>query len=126
MNRITEIDIAGKTYPLNFSTRAAKQMAARYGGMDQIDTAFEGKGIDEMLDDVIWMLALLIDQGVAYRRIIDGVQVDAVSADDLEVLLGMGDLVRIKDVLLEAMLAGAGREVEAEPDPKNAEATQEQ
>jgi hypothetical protein len=43
MSRITEIEIAGKKYPLNFSVKAAKEVSKRYGDIANIDKAFNGK-----------------------------------------------------------------------------------
>ena len=124
MNRITEIEIAGTMYPLNFSTKAAKDVAKRYGDVSNIGEVFSDKPLDEMMDEAIWLLALLIQQGVAYKKIVDGETVKALGKDDLEVVLGVADIADLKDGLLGAMVAGMGREVEVEEDPKNAEATQ--
>ena len=39
MSRITEIEIAGRKYPLNFSVRAAKEVANRYGDISSVGEA---------------------------------------------------------------------------------------
>lgn len=124
MNRITEIEMAGRKYPLNFSTKAAKEIAKRYGGISSVGEAFEGKSIDEMMDEATWILALLIEQGVAYRKIVDDEEVKGLTKDDLEIVMGVVDFADLKDTILRAMMAGMEREVEVEPDPKNAETTQ--
>lgn len=125
MNRITEIEIAGKKYPLNFSVKAAKEVSARYGDIENIGDAFEGKSTSEMMDEATWILALLIEQGVAYKKIVDGEEVKGLTQDELEILMGVVDFADLKSTLLGAMTAGMRREVEVEPDPKNAEATQD-
>jgi hypothetical protein len=124
MSRITEIEIAGRKYPLNFSTKAAKEISARYGGLENIDKAFSAKTVEAMMDEVLWLLTLLIAQGVAYKRIVESEEVEGISAEDLEVVLGVADMPGLKDQILGSMSAGASREVEVEPDPKNAETTQ--
>lgn len=123
MNRIGEIEIAGKKYPLNFSTKAAKEISARYGGLENISKAFDDKAVDVMMDEVLWILALLISQGVAYKRIVEGEEVAGIGTDDLEIVLGVGDLPGLKDQILDAMTSGMKQEVEVESE-KNAEATQ--
>ena len=70
------------------------------------------------------MLSLLIAQGVAYKRIVEGEEVKGISADDLEVVLGVADMAGLKDKIMDAMLGGMSREVEVEQDPKNAKTTQ--
>lgn len=124
MNRITEIEIAGTKYPLNFSLVAAKEVAKRYGGIESVTDIFDGKSTDEMMDEATWLLALLIDQGVEYKKIIDGEEVRKLTQDDLGVVMGVFEFKGLKDTLIGAMMAGMEREVEVEPDPKNAETTQ--
>ena len=124
MNRIGEIEIAGSTYPLNFSTKAAKEIAARYGGLENIEDAFSGKAVDAMMDEIVWLLSLLIAQGVAYKRIVEGEEVKGITVDELEVVLGVADMKDLKGKLMDAMLGGMKREVEVEIDPKNVETTQ--
>jgi hypothetical protein len=124
MNRIGEIEIAGSTYPLNFSTKAAKEIAKRYNGLENIEDAFADKAVDAMMDEIVWLLSLLIAQGVAYKRIVEGEEVKGITADELEVVLGVADMTDVKDKIMNAMLGGMKREVEVEIDPKNVETTQ--
>lgn len=124
MNRITEIEIAGSKYPLNFSVKAAKEVAKRYGDISNIGDAFTNKTMDEMMDEANWILALLIEQGVAYKKIVEGEDIKALTKDELEIVMGVSDFADLKNTLLGAMMAGMKREVEVEPDPKNAETTQ--
>ncbi len=124
MNRIGEIEIAGSTYPLNFSTKAAKEIAKRYDGLENIEDAFSGKAVDAMMDEIVWLLSLLIAQGVAYKRIVEGEEVKGITAEELEVVLGVADMAGLKDKIMDAMMGGMKREVEVEVDPKNAETTQ--
>lgn len=125
MDRITEIEIAGKKYPLNFSVKAAKEVSKRYGDISNIGDAFTDKTMDEMMDEANWILALLIEQGVAYKKIVEGEDIKPLTKDELEIVMGVVDFANLKDTLLGAMTAGMKREVEVEPDPKNAETTQD-
>lgn len=125
-NRITELEIAGRKYPLNFSTKAAKEVAKRYGDIANIDKAFKDKTIDEMMDEAIWILALLIEQGVAYKKIMDNEEIKGLSIEELEIVMGVADFTNLKSTILGAMTAGMVREVEVEIDPKNEKTTQDQ
>ena len=124
MNRITEIEIAGRKYPLNFSVKAAKEVSKRYGDIANVGDAFANKPLDEMMDEANWLLALLIDQGIQYKKIIEGEELKGITKDELEIVMGVTDFADLKDTLLCAMTAGMKREVEVNQDPKNAEATQ--
>lgn len=125
MNRITEVEIAGSLYPLNFSTKAYKSVEERYGGLDGINEALKGQCNAKMLDEINWLLALLIEQGAAYRKIMDGEGCKTISESELEVVTSIYDAPVLKTAIYEALLAGAKREVEVEADPKNAETTQD-
>lgn len=126
MSRISEIDLAGRKYPLNFSTKAMKEMSERYGGLDpeNIEKAFSGNAA-QVLDGLVWMLHLFISQGVAYKRIVDGEEVKGLTADELEVVLGVDDIASLKGTLFSAMASGSARTVEVEIAPKNGETTQD-
>jgi len=124
MDRITEIEIAGKKYPLNFSVKAAKEVSKRYGDISNIGDAFSGKAIAEMMDEANWILALLIEQGVEYKKIVEGEEIKGLTQDELEIVMGVTDFSNLKATLLGAMTAGMKREVEVEPE-KNAETTQD-
>lgn len=124
MNRITELEIAGRKYPLNFSVKAAKEVSKRYGDISSVGDAFSDKPLDEMMDEATWLLALLLEQGAAYKKAMDGEDIKVFTKDELEVVLGVTDFAKLKDTLLGAMMAGMKREVEVAPDPKNAETTQ--
>lgn len=124
MSRITEIEIAGTKYPLNFSVKAAKEVAKRYGDISNVGDAFSDKPVAEMMDEATWLLCLLISQGVAYKKLVEGEDVKGLSQEEIETVMGVADFTDLKDTLLGAMMSGMKREVEVEPDPKNAETTQ--
>ena len=123
MSRITEIEIAGKKYPLNFSVKAAKEVSKRYGGIENVTDAFSGGAVDEMMDEATWILAVLMEQGSAYKKIIDGEDIEAPTQDELEIIMGVADFTNIQDVLMGAMTSGMEREIEVEPG-KNETTTQ--
>lgn len=124
MNRITYVTIAGKQYPLNFSTRAAKKVAEKYGDITEIGAMFEKDKVVEMLDEVIWLLSILIAEGAAYERIVNGDDsVKPIPYEDLEVILGLADLQGLQADIMGAVHAGQQTTVEVEPE-KNEKTTQ--
>ncbi|MEL7610599.1 MAG: hypothetical protein AAGU74_13990 [Bacillota bacterium] len=124
MSRITEIEIAGIKCPLNFSTKAVKEITARYGSIEAVGNAFSGKAADEALTELIWLIGLLNEQGAAYRKIIDGKDEKCFTLEELEIVIGVADLMTLKDSLFAAMTQGMRPTIEVESDPKNATATQ--
>lgn len=124
MSRITNYELAGKVYPLNFSLKASKEVAARYGTVEGAADAISERSTEEALDEISWILALLMDQGAKYVKITEDRDVEPLSKDNLEIVLGMADISSMRDTLFGAMTAGMDREVLVEIDPKNAETTQ--
>lgn len=133
MERIQPIQIAGTDYLLNFSTRAANAVMERYGSIGGINSAFfaqsddenvREKAVSEIAAEVAWALALLMREGAAYADIVDHKKVPALSAEDLQVVMSIAELLDARGPVLEAVAAGIAATVEVEPDAKNAETTQ--
>ena len=124
MERITEFEIGGRSFPLNFSVRAAELFAERYGDVSEIGKAFEGENTAKMLSEFTWILFVLIEQGCAYKNLVENENLDAPTFDDLKVIVGLQDLLARRDELMRAIVSGMETTVEAEVDSKNAETTQ--
>lgn len=126
IGRITPIEIAGQVYYLNFSTRAVKKITQKHGSLDGfMESMQEGAAIDDLLDNFIWLLSVLIDQGAEYMRIVEKEDVPKVGQEELEVIIGPTEFNEIMPTVMRAFGQGAEREVETEPEKgKNAETTQ--
>lgn len=128
MNRLTKIKLGGREYLLNFSVNATTAFDERFkdaGGIAEAETVLEKMSVSEQVQTVAWMLSVLIEQGAAYRRIVDGVNdCPTITADDIGVVLSPGEISGLTSAMFGAMGAGAETTVETENDPKNAEATQ--
>ena len=118
--RVAKIELLGKEYPLCFSTRAVKACAEKFGVLENIGNALGGGNEAEMLDNVFWLLSVLIDAGVRYERLMSGAEIDPLTADELMDICDLSDLEKLKDKIFEAMNAGTERavEVETEKSPK--------
>lgn len=109
---------------MHFSLRAAQAAAGRYGGMENIFSALSGDDQGKVLGELIWLIALLVEQGVACRNLLEDAHETAPTEEEVGILLGMADLYRLKDQVVEAMVAGMSRTVETEEDgEKNGAAT---
>lgn len=124
-NRITEIEIAGKQYPVNFSMKAAKKFIERYGSVEDVWRKINEMNQMEKLDEVNWILALLIEQGCAYIKLMEDQDILPPGPDELEILLGIVDFSKMSDTIQAAILAGAAPEVEVELKKKAAAAQTE-
>lgn len=120
--RVTELTIAGKTYPVCLSTGAAKKISDRYGDITKVSDAFTDKSTSEMLGELNWLLALLVKAGCDYKKYSEGKEIEPITEEALDCLLGLDDVQQLQSDVFGAMTDGMKREVEV--DEKNAEATQ--
>lgn len=121
MNRIGEIEIAGKLYPLNFSMCVAQAMAERYGCVEDVWNYIGKKSYQEMMKEFIWILSLLIEQGCKYRQLMDGESIEPLSFEKLEICMSVSEILRCRDVIMQTMVDAMSTEVEVEQIKKKAE-----
>lgn len=124
MNRIVEIEIAGKKYPLSFSLGAAKKIANKYGSLEKafnkMTTAKETTS--EMLESLVFILSVLIKQGCDYMRIFEGAEIKPISEEEIENVISISDIERIANAVIAAMNSSQKKEIETKVNPKNAKA----
>ena len=115
--RATVITIAGRDYALLLTTGATKQIAKRYGGLQNLgDKLFEGKDtFDEGLDEIIWLIALLANQSVMIHNFQnpDDKQ-ELLDEETLELLTSPYDLLGFKDAIMACMSKGTARHIQTE------------
>lgn len=112
MNRIAEIEIAGKKYPLNFSMKAARQFVQRYGSVEDVWRKLGDMDQVEKMAELNWILALMIEQGCAYRKLADGEDITPPTENELEILMGFADFAASSEKIQEAIVAGITPEIE--------------
>ncbi len=118
MKRQVEFSLAGKTYPLNFSVKAARWADEELGGLEKLGDMMED-GVGKGLSAICALLYQMMEQGAAYRRLTQGVETDLPAREELEILLGMQGMKEVQEAVLAAAGLGAKPTVEVEPDPKN-------
>lgn len=59
------IKIGENEYELILTTRATKEIAKRYGGLENLgDRLMKSENFEMALDEIIWLITLLANQGV--------------------------------------------------------------
>lgn len=115
--RSKTIALAGAEYPLRFSLRAVKACTEKYGSLEGMFEAIQGKqGTLDVVDECLWLLDVMLDAGYRYNRA-NGLE--AKEPPNREALLDMLDLAEMQGALLGAIAGDSARTVEADP-PKNA------
>ena len=115
--RSTSITIAGTEYALLLTTKATKQIAKRYGGLQNLgDKLFAGQdNFEEGLDQILWLIALLANQSVLVHNYqFPNDRKELLDMETLELMTSPYDLLGYKDAILACMNKGTRREVEGE------------
>lgn len=118
------ITLCGSQYELILTTKATKEINRRYGGLDKLgDKLSKSENFEEIIDELVWLLTLLINQGIlvhnAVNKFFAEKQKPLFSEDDIEVLTSPADFADYKDAIFEALQKGAMRHVKSEENPKN-------
>jgi hypothetical protein len=122
--RTGKIEINKKEYLLCFSARVIRACSQRYGNVDKIGDALT-KGTEiEIMDECFWLLSTMMDAGARYAELEGMENPKPLSYDDLYDTSDLLDLATAKERIFETVAEGNKREVEVEPDRKNAETAQ--
>ena len=116
-DRSTSITIAGTEYALLLTTKATKEIAKRYGGLQNLgDKLFAGQdNFEEGLDQILWLITLLANQSVLVHNYqFPNDKQDLLDTETLELMTSPYDLLGYKDAILACMNKGTRREVEGE------------
>ena len=122
--RGSKILIGGDEYELILTTRATKEIAARYGGLENLgDKLMKSKNFEMALSEIVWLITLLANQSILIYNLRNRANPKPLlTEDDVELLTVPSDLAEYKNAITEAMYKGAKRNVQSEEDSKNAAA----
>ena len=123
--RAAVIKIGGKEYELVLTTRATKEIARRYGGLENLgEKLMKSENFEMALDEIVWLLTLLANQSILIHNLKnkDAPQ-ELLTEEDVELLTSPLDLAAYKNAITEAMFKGTARNVESEEETssKNAQ-----
>lgn len=119
--RSAVIKIGGKEYELILTTRATKEIARRYGGLENLgEKLMKSENFEMALDEIVWLLTLLANQSILIHNLKnkDAPQ-ELLTEEDVELLTSPLDLAAYKNAITEAMFKGTARNVESENGAKN-------
>ena len=120
-DRSSIINIGGEEYELLLTTRATKEIAGRYGGLENLgDRLMSSDNFEEALGEIIWLITLLANQSILIHNIRHKDDPKALlTEDEVEILTTPHDLTEYKSAITEALFKGTQRNVESENDSKN-------
>ena len=116
--RSAVINIGGQKYELILTTRATKEIAGRYGGLENLgDKILKAENFELALDEIVWLITLLANQSVLIHNLRhkDSPK-DLLTEEEVELLTSPLELASYKDAITEAMFKGTARNVLSEDD----------
>ena len=120
--RSANINIGGDEYTLLLTTKATKDIAGRYGGLENLgDKLMKSENFEMAIGEIVWLITLLANQTILVHNLKHkDAPKDVLTEDIVELLTVPADLASYKNAITEALYAGTKRNVESEADPKNA------
>lgn len=122
--RSAVIKIGGIEFELILTTRATKEIAKRYGGLENLgEKLMKSENFEMALDEIIWLITLLANQSILiYNLKHKDKPKEVLTEDEVELLTSPLDLAEYKAAITEAMFRGTKRNIESEePEIKNVE-----
>lgn len=120
--RSAVIKIGDEEYELLLTTKATKEIAKKYGGLEKLgEKLMQSDDYGKAIDEIVWLITELANQPILihnYKHKED--QKPLLSAEEVELLTTPMDLATYKDAITEALYKGTKRNVESEDDQKNA------
>lgn len=121
-DRKVTVTLDGEQYDLVFNTRAAREVAGKYGSLTEFgEKLSEAEQAGAAIDQNIWLLTLLVNQGIAIRNRRDPENKKPFfTEEDIDLLTSPADW----PLCQEAIIKGSRRDIRSEDDSKNAVAAE--
>ncbi|WP_352417949.1 hypothetical protein [Proteiniborus sp.] len=115
--RSTTIDIGGAEFKMVLTTKATKEIAKRYGGLENLgDKLMKTENFEMALEEVVWLITLLANQSILIHNIRNkDDRKELLTEDEVELLTTPFDLANYKNAIMASMIKGTKRNVESEP-----------
>ncbi len=113
--RSASITIGGKDYELILTTKATKEIAKRYGGLENLgEKLMKAENFEMALDEIVWLITLLANQSIHIYNRLNEDKKEPLTEDDVELLTSPVEMATFKDAIMEAMFKGTKRNIESE------------
>ncbi len=121
--RTASILIGEERHTLLLTTKATKEIAGRYGGLENLgDKLLKSENFEMAIGEIVWLITLLANQSILVHNLKNKDDVKALlTEDEVELLTTPFDLAGYKAAITEALYKGTKRNIESETDSKNAQ-----
>lgn len=121
--RTAVITIGDEEYTLLLTTKATKEIAGRYGGLENLgEKLMKSENFEMAIGEIVWLITLLANQSILVHNLKDKEHPKELLTEAVvELLTTPLDLADYKTAITEALYKGTKRNVESEKDAKNAQ-----
>lgn len=121
--RTASIMIGEERHTLLLTTKATKEIAGRYGGLENLgDKLLKSENFEMAIGEIVWLITLLANQSILVHNLKNKDDAKApLTEDEVELLTTPFDLAGYKAAITEALYRGTKRNIESETDSKNAQ-----
>lgn len=121
--RTATITIGDEEYTLLLTTKATREIAGRYGGLENLgEKLMKSENFEMAIGEIVWLITLLANQSILIHNLKDKEHPkEPLTEDVVELLTTPLDLAGYKTAITEALYKGTKRNVESEKDAKNAQ-----
>nr|DAM66444.1 MAG TPA: tail assembly chaperone protein [Caudoviricetes sp.] len=115
-DRSSVIKIGDKEYALTLTTKATKEIAKKYGGLENLgDKLMKSENFELAISEIIWLLTLLANQSLLIHNLRNPKdKKELLTEEEVELLTTPADLVSQKEAIVKAMAKGTNRNIESE------------
>jgi len=120
--RTAVIPIGDEEYTLLLTTKATKEIAGRYGGLENLgEKLMKSENFEMAIGEIVWLITLLANQPILIHNLRDPADKrELLTTEVVELLTSPYDLAGYKTAIMEAMAKGTRRNVESVDSEKNA------
>ena len=125
-DRSSVIKIGDKEYALTLTTKATKEIAKKYGGLENLgDKLMKSENFEMAISEIIWLLTLLANQSLLIHNLKNPKdKKELLTEEEVELLTTPADLVSQKEAIVKAMAKGTNRNIESESTKSKNEAAE--
>lgn len=122
MERSAMITIGGEEYELILTTKATKEIAGRYGGLENLgEKLMKSENFEMAIGEIVWLITLMANQSILIHNLKNKENKrDLLTEDIVELLTSPLNLADYKAAITEALYKGTKRNVVSEDNSKNA------
>jgi len=117
--RMASIMIGEEQHTLLLTTKATKEIAGRYGGLENLgDKLLKTENFELAIGEIVWLITLLANQSTLVHNLLEpDHKRELLTEEAVELLTTPLDLSGYKAAIMEAMVKGTKRYVESEEEP---------